>query len=241
LQDVALHAAVAAESSRLTRDLQDSREHLLLAREEERRRLRRDLHDGLGPSLAGMAMQISAVRRQLHDLRTVEILGAVARDLSECKLEVRRLVDQLRPPSLDEGLETALRRECTRFTNAELTVELHLDAHLDDLPAAIEVAAYRVVSEALTNVTRHARASTCRVTVVRAADLAIEVVDDGRGITGGIAHGVGLRSMRERAAELGGRCTVGSLVPHGTRVRLSLPLPTPRPGARTTAAPTSPG
>ena len=97
---------------------------------------------------------------------------------------------------------------------------------LPNLPAAVEVAVYRIVQEALTNVARHARARAC---VVRLAlmkeEVALEIVDDGVGIPGERTAGVGLSSMRERAAELGGRCFVEKVPEGGTRVLVRLPLP----------------
>jgi len=225
LGDVALHAAVAAEATQLTRDLQDSRERLVMAREEERRRLRRDLHDGVGPSLAGMSMQVRAARKVIErPTRVGDILDTLASDLQGCTAEVRQLVDQLRPAALDGGLEAALRTECRRFDGAALAVDLSVTAGLDGLPAAIEVAVYRIVAEALTNVARHARAGRCRVTVGRDTAVTVEVVDDGVGLAGRARRGVGLTSMRERAAELGGDCVVTDAPPHGTAVRVRLPM-----------------
>ncbi|HEX2300943.1 MAG TPA: histidine kinase, partial [Pseudonocardiaceae bacterium] len=205
LRHVAQQAAVAAEATRLNRELQTSRERLVTAREEERRRLRRDLHDGLGPSLAGMSMQVRAARRLLSgDSRAAEILDALATDLKSCTAEVRELVDELRPPALDRGLETALRAECDRFDRTGLSVHCVVDGTLEALPAAVEVAAFRIVAEALTNMARHSRAQTCRVAVQRNGVLRVEIVDDGIGIPASARLGVGLHSMRERAAELGG-------------------------------------
>lgn len=224
LDDVALHASVATATARLIRDLRESRERLVLAREEERRRLRRDLHDGLGPTFAGMAMQVRAARKLAGAQdRLALVLDGLAEDLRACTREVRQLVDQLRPAALDRGLEAALRTECERFDGPQLTVRLRVEQDLGGLPAAVEVAAYRVVAEALANVARHAGAAGCEVTVRRAADLVIEVTDDGIGFAGPRAGGVGLESMRERAAELGGRCEIAEVPPHGTRVRVSLP------------------
>jgi signal transduction histidine kinase len=225
LGDVAVQVAVAADATRLIRDLQEARERLVMAREEERRRLRRDLHDGLGPVIAGMAMQVRAARGLLPGrTRADDILDALAADLRSCRREVRRLVDRLRPPALDRGLEAALRAECRRFQGAALDVRLRVGASLDDLPAAVEVAAYRIVSEALTNVARHARARTCRITVGRLRALTLEITDDGVGLTDPVRHGVGLASMRERAAELGGDCELTAASPRGTAVRVRLPL-----------------
>ncbi|MGH4015198.1 MAG: sensor histidine kinase [Pseudonocardiaceae bacterium] len=227
LRDAAMQAAVAAEATRLNRDLQLSRERLVTAREEERRRLRRDLHDGLGPSLAGMSMQVRAARRLLPgDSRAAEILDALAADLKSCTAEVRQLVDELRPPALDRGLDAALRTECERFDAAGLSVHCEVDGSLEGLPAAVEVAALRIVAEALTNMARHSRAHTCRVAVHRNDALQLQVVDDGVGIASSARAGVGLSSMRERAAELGGECVIGPGPRRGTSVRVELPLGT---------------
>jgi len=225
LRDAALQAAVAAEATRLNRDLQASRERLVTAREEERRRLRRDLHDGVGPSLAGMSMQVRAARRLLPgDSRTAEILDALALDLKSSTAEVRQLVDELRPPALDRGLDAALRAECKRFDADGLSVRCEVDGSLEGLPAAVEVAAFRIVAEALTNMARHSRAHTCHVTVHRNGALRVQIVDDGIGIASSVRAGVGLSSMRERAAELGGDCTIGPAASRGTSVRVELPL-----------------
>jgi two-component system NarL family sensor kinase len=229
LQDVALHAAVAAEATRLTRDLQGSRERLVLAREEERRRLRRELHDGLGPALTGMSMQVHAARNLLDHtpLRVGPILTTLVDDLQLCRSELRRLVDELRPPDLDHGLTESLRAECRRFTGPGFTVELSTDGDLEDLPAAVEVAVYRIVAEALTNVVRHAQATACRVTVHRLdAALVLDIVDDGVGISSQERTGVGRTSMRERAAELSGECVIGPAEPRGTAITVRLPFRT---------------
>jgi len=225
LQDAALQAAVAAEATRLNRDLHTSRERLVTAREEERRRLRRDLHDGVGPSLAGMSMQVRAARRSLPgDSRAAEILDTLAGDLKSCTVEVRQLVDELRPPALDRGLDAALHNECRRFDANGLAVSCEVEGSLEGLPAAVEVAAFRIVAEALTNVTRHSRALTCHVAVHRNGTLRVQIVDDGVGIASSARTGVGLSSMRERAAELGGDCTIGPAPGRGTSVQVELPL-----------------
>ncbi|MFY1669850.1 histidine kinase [Plantactinospora sp. WMMB334] len=225
LNDLALHAAVAADAVRLIHDLQESRERLITAREEERRRLRRDLHDGLGPTLAGMAMQVRAAHKLVAGQpRTLRILDALAADLQTCTAEVRQLVDQLRPPALDRGLAAALRNECTRFDSQNLSVRLQVDGNLQGLPAAIEVAAYRIVAEALNNVTRHSQASTCQVKVRRDRAMTVEIIDDGVGLGPRRPGGVGLDSMRERATELGGEFDITPTDPHGTSIRVRLPF-----------------
>ena len=224
LADLACQAAVAVEATRLVRDLQQSRERLVMAREEERRRLRRDLHDGLGPALTGMAIQLRAARKRLTGAPTAAAtLDTLGVDLRDCTIQMRQLVDELRPPVLDQGLAGALRTVCDRFDGSPMRVEFDIDNNLDDLPAAVEVAMFRIVSEALANAARHARARTCRVTIRRDRALTADIADDGIGMTGGVS-GVGLDSMRERAAELGGECRIGDAAP-GVVVHVTLPVP----------------
>jgi two-component system NarL family sensor kinase len=240
LREVAVQAAVAADATRLNRDLQFSRLQLVTAREEERRRLQQELHDGLGPNLAGVSMQVRAAQRGLPaDSRVGAILSRVAADLQTCSTEVRQLVAALRPRVLNEGLEAALRAECARFDGEIVSVRCDVSRDVEGLPAAVEVAAYRVVGEALTNVARHARAENCVVTVRQDGQLHVEIVDDGVGISPSAPPGVGVPSMRERAAELGGTCTVEAAPVRGTVVRLQLPLPTAHPPA--SVAPTTVG
>lgn len=231
LADVARHASVAVSTARLIRDLRDSRERLVLAREEERRRLRRDLHDGLGPTFAGMSMQVRAASRLAGGSdRLGRILVGLADDLRTCTAEVRRLVDQLRPAALDQGLEPGLRAECQRFDGPGLRVRLTVGGDLRELPAAVEVAAYRIVAEALSNVARHARADRCEVRVRRdGRTLLLEVTDDGVGAARPRPGGVGLDSIRQRAAELGGGCEIDGGPDGGTVVRVTLPAPVPVP------------
>jgi two-component system NarL family sensor kinase len=115
LADVALHAAAAVAVTLLVHDLRES-QGLVTAHEEERRRLRRDLHDGLGPSIAGLCMQVRAAQRTIaHKTQDTTMLDELADDLQSCMAEVRRLVDQLRPPAVDHGPSATLPSECRRF------------------------------------------------------------------------------------------------------------------------------
>jgi two-component system NarL family sensor kinase len=224
--DIARQVAVAAHAVRLTEDLQHSRESLVTAREEERRRLRRDLHDGLGPTLAGVALQLESARTLLdRDPRAVDgLLERVVAETQAAIADVRRLVYDLRPPALDElGLVPALRQQAQRFPGLDVTVAA--DEPLARLPAAVEVAAYRIATEALTNVSRHASARTCTIRIALNGSLELEVSDDGSGMPAGWRPGVGVTSIRERAAELGGTCALGPAFGGGTRVLAKLPLP----------------
>jgi two-component system NarL family sensor kinase len=224
--DIARQAAVAAHAVRLTEDLQRSREQLITAREEERRRLHRDLHDGLGPTLAGISLQIGSARLLLgRDVQAADrLLAQLVDETTTAIADVRRLIYALRPPALDElGLVPALRMQAERFP--DLDVRVLAPDEIASLPAAVEVAVYRIATEALTNVSRHADASSCTITVGVNGHLELEVRDDGAGMVAGWRPGVGVASIRERAAELGGTCDVASVVGGGTRVVARLPLP----------------
>ena len=229
LADVVRQAAAAARASSLATQLQASREQLISAREEERRRLRRDLHDGLGPSLGAVVLRIDTARNLAVDRPedADRLLRQARDDVAAALSDVRRLVHDLRPPALDDlGLTGAVRQQAGRVLAPSVTVTVDADPGVEDLPAAVEVAAYRIASEALANVARHARASRVRIALQREDDgaLAVTVTDDGVGIAPGAPAGVGLVSLRERAAELGGRCSVTCPASGGTEVRAVLPV-----------------
>ena len=229
LDDLARQAGVAVHAVRLTADLQRSRERLVTAREEESRRLRRDLHDGLGSQLAALHLRAGTLRTLIpHDLAAADAgVVELQAEIRAAIADIRRLVYELRPPALDElGLAGALRGLAAQCTAADgLQVRLDVPEQLPPLPAAVEVAAYRIAQEALTNVVRHARARTCEIRLMLADDLRLEIKDDGIGLSPEQHAGVGLRSMHERAAELGGTWAVETLLGGGTKVRVRLPLP----------------
>jgi signal transduction histidine kinase len=241
LDDLARQAGVAAHAVRLTADLQQSRERLVAAREEERRRLRRDLHDGLGPQLASLVLKLETARnRMADDPQAAALLTDLSGRTQEAVADIRRLVYALRPPALDElGLVTALREGATQYHQQGINgLNITFDApeKLPALPAAVEVAAYRIAQEALTNVVRHAGARTCLVRLrldESAGLLCLEIQDDGKGLPVQRRAGVGLNSMRERAEELGGTLTITSLSTAGTSVLARLPCQVngPSPGA----------
>ncbi|MEA2495263.1 MAG: hypothetical protein QOJ29_3174 [Thermoleophilaceae bacterium] len=230
LEDIAHPVALTVNAVQLSISLQRVREQLVTTREEERRRLRRDLHDGLGPMLAGMVMQLDAASNVLRrDPGAVEPLLASLRTAAQDAIgDIRRLVHDLRPAALDDlGLVGAIREWTDRFSSSSedgLLLSLDAPAQMPLLPAAVEVAALRIVQEALTNVARHSRARSCRVRLATSGALAIDIEDDGRGFSGNERPGVGLCSMKERAAELGGTCTISSPPGGGTRVHATLPF-----------------
>lgn len=216
--------ALAARSP----DLQRARERLVATREEERRRLRRDLHDGLGSQLASHTLTLDAARRAMgRDVRAADRLLDDLRSQTEAAVaDIRRLIGDLRPATLDDlGLDGALRQLADRYEVGGLQVDFEASGPLSPLPAAVEVAAYRIAQEALTNVARHADAHHCTLHVtVRDDALTLTIRDDGQGVSGGHVDGLGLASMTERAAELGGSCTVEAPASGGTVVRAVFPL-----------------
>jgi signal transduction histidine kinase len=229
LDELARQAGVAARAVRLTGDLQRSRERLVLAREEERRRLRRDLHDGLGPTLGNLTLQLDAVDDLIASDPTAahELVLKVKRQTQLAIGEIRRLVDDLRPPALDElGLVTALREHAAHYNQlGALRVEVYTPESLPTLPAAVEVAAYRIAVVGLRTAARHAQARACAIRLSLNEGLTVEIVDDGHGVPAQALPGVGIGSMRERAAELGGVCVIEAAPLGGTRVYARLPLP----------------
>jgi signal transduction histidine kinase len=250
LEDLARQVEVAVHAVRLTADLQRSRERLVTAREEERRRLRRDLHDGLGPTLGALTLGLDTTRFALaqDDPKAVEaLLLELKSQAQEAVSDVRRLVYGLRPPALDDlGLVQAIRQQAVNHgllladdlpngkatkrvrSKDGLVFKVESSGDLSSLPAAVEVACYRIAQEAITNAAGHSRADSCHVSLSldeASSALELEIVDDGTGIPEGRKAGVGMSSMRERAEELGGTLAVEAGSEDGTRVLARLPLP----------------
>lgn len=230
---IAIHnLRLLEQTAQLNADLQRSRERLVLAREEERRRMRRELHDGLAPTLAALNLKAGMIRSRIsRDPAAAELLLDDWRnDLRATIADVRRLAYELRPPILDEiGLLAAISERAHQVMSANPLLRIRIDApeRLPGLPAAVEVAAYRLVQEALTNVERHARAQQAEVSLwLDSSDADEQVNGNGQGRTGGWLHvaiiddgvglpsvgqrraGVGVLAMRERAEELGGQCSI---------------------------------
>jgi signal transduction histidine kinase len=233
LEELAVPLALAVSWVRLAADLRRSSLAVVSAREEERRRLRRDLHDGLGPALTGISLGLrTAIRRiersdRLDAGAPLGLLCRLADEVDTTVGEVKRIVRDLRPTALDQlGLVGAVTEFARTIDGA---VELHVDvpAQQTSLPAAVEVATYRIVTEAVTNVVRHAAATTCWLKIAAGSAVEIDVVDDGIGLAPDTPPGIGLVAIRERAVELGGTMTITAHVPHGTHVHVRLPAVLP--------------
>jgi signal transduction histidine kinase len=249
LNDLAAQLALLLHARGLTEDVRHAREHLVLAREEERRRLRRDLHDGLGSALAGLMLKAENARALVpsQPQAAIEGLTTLRDDIKDAVADVRRLVEGLRPPAVDDlGLGAAVHQAVSGLAlSAGLRADIDVADPLLDAPAAVEVAVYRIICEAVTNVVRHASATSCRVAIVASdGTLVAEIRDDGDGFRtpdAGTAHngqasGHGLTSMRERAEELGGSLEIRS-DGGATTVTATLPLPAVSAQARALASP----
>jgi signal transduction histidine kinase len=226
---IAQQAGIAAYTVRLNNDLQKSRERLVTAQEEERRRLRRDLHDGVGPTLASLSQRLDTAADLIESdpSRSVHLLRELKGQVKGTLAEIRRLVYALRPPVLDEfGLVSAIREHIAQYSGpGGLAITFDVTEPMPPLPAAVEVAAYRIALEAFTNIINHAQATARHIKVRTEANcLVLEVADNGKGISGNKHTGVGLTSMRERAAELGGEYFIENIPSGGTRVGARLPL-----------------
>lgn len=231
LVDIARQITAALYEQSLSEELQRSRERIVTAREEERRVLRRALHDEVGPTMASVSLRAETARRLLQggpDSRAAAdpLLAEICTDASTAAESLRAMAYDLRPPALDElGLTRALATCAAATPDLQVTVS---DTTADDpgrapLSAAVEAALYRIAVAALDNAARHGRARQCAIVLVRSEQqVEMTITDDGIGLPPDLAPGVGISSMRERAAELGGTCTLGNRWP-GAVVRAVLP------------------
>ena len=181
-------------------------------REDERRRLRRDLHDGLGPTLAAIRLKAGLAARQVPPESAARgLLGEIDTEVTTSLADVRRLVEALRPPALDElGLLGAVRSRA-----AGLAGEMEIDVVGSDprgpLPAAIETAAYRIVVEAMTNAVRHSDGTRCTVSILVGDDaVELSVRDDGRWPEAG-PYARRRAAIDAGASRRGGRRAVGTV------------------------------
>ena len=226
LTDVAMAAALVVRSVHSDRRLEETAARLRDVRGEERARLQRDLHDGLGPVLGSIGMHAEAARNLLGaevPARVDEQLVRIGDQAQDAVAEIRRLIEELRPTTLGEaGLGEAIRVAVERAADGiDASVQLRLPEGID---SRVEVAAYRIVVEAVRNAVRHAEATAVAVDArVVGEDLMLLVADDGIGL-GGAPAGVGRRAMAERAEELGGSVAIGDRPGGGTSVTARIPL-----------------
>jgi two-component system NarL family sensor kinase len=221
---VATPLAIVLHAQALTEDLKVSRERVIDAAEEERNRLRRELHDSLGPLLTGAAFKADgiALAAQSRPERAESLAIELADQLRQSVEGVRQLAYGLRPAALDElGLVGALREEGSRYGPVKVIIQA--PESMPALPSSVEVAAYRIAAEALTNVVRHSDAKLASVQLTTDdGTLEMIITDDGSS-TAPWSPGLGLASIQTRASEVGGACEAGPTA-EGGRVVAVLPL-----------------
>ena len=221
-----------AQETRHKSELERLSSQLMQAQEDERRRIARELHDEIGQSLSALKLELAVAERQPLSDRIRTPL-AEARAITERALQSVRDMSQLLHPSMldDLGLPDTTNWYLGGFSRRTgIRSELVVDQLAERIPPELEVCTYRVIQEAVTNVARHAGASTCRVAIRGTADaISLTVEDDGCGFDprvkpGAAGRGLGLVSVRERVATLGGTLQVDSRPGHGTRLTVELPL-----------------
>ncbi|WP_243355018.1 sensor histidine kinase [Bacillus litorisediminis] len=227
LHDMARQVGIVSHSILLYKDLQWSRQKLVNAREEERRRLRRDLHDGLGPSLASLAIKIDVAQSIMDQdpFKSQKLLIEMDSQIKQLIQDIRRLVYSLRPSTLDElGLLSAIRELASQYKMGPIHFIVQGPESCPPLPAAVEVAVFRIVQEAITNVVRHSGAKQCIIDITLDKTLLLTVIDDGLGLSDNLQFGIGIKWMKERAEELGGSFYVHSPSAGGTEIKAELPI-----------------
>ncbi len=232
IKELAAHAAVSVHALRLTDALRRSRTEAVAALEDERRRLRGDLHDGLGSTLAGIAIGLETCGELVTEApeQATKLLSRLEEETKNALRSIRQLVYGLRPPALDDlGLIGAVQAQLAVLTHPAngMRVDLCAPSDLGRLPAGVEVAAYRIALEGVTNATRHANATRCTVRICRDQALHVDISDNGAGMAPDWHPGVGVASMRERAAQLGGTLTIRPRAGGGTSVSAILPTEGP--------------
>lgn len=229
LEDLAGQAGTAIANVRLSEELKKSRTALVKSREEDRRRLKRDIHDGIGSNLAAFHMQTYNLMKSIKSDpdKAVRIADLLRKEIKNTIMEVRRIVYDLRPHALDEvGLVAAIKAYASNlsFENDSLLITVDAPEPLPLLPAAVEVAVYRIASEALTNVRKHASADRCTIRIQVDERVSLEVSDNGVGVPSTFVAGVGIYSMMERASEIGGTFEMSSKPGTGTRIWVTVPM-----------------
>jgi signal transduction histidine kinase len=225
---LAVHAAPALHGARALAELIEAHSRLVHVREEERKELRRDLHDDLSPTLSGLALGAAAVSRRAAGTQPelVTLAEELQRDIQAAVAQTREIAYGLRPAVLDDqGLAAAIRSRVHGHGADRLQVEVQAPSERLELPAAVDIAALRIVQEAVSNVRKHASATRCTVTLDTIdGALYLAVVDDGVGPPAPIRSGLGLASIRERATELGGTAQFIAAPGGGSQVLVRLPI-----------------
>ncbi|MEF2976586.1 sensor histidine kinase [Subtercola sp. YIM 133946] len=227
LDDLSRQAGAAAYALAVEGTLRRHSAELALVRDEERHRLQRDLHDGVASRITALRLNVDVAVDLMvaNQDRARSILARVSTDLASTLTDVRRIVDDLGPTdTLDLGVVRALEALCERFTSETLVVSADVRAEVDAVHQTVGVAAYWIAAEALHNMSRHSDAAQGELSAqISGSDLLLRVADDGRGMAAATNSGVGMASMRARAASHGGSLVVGATHQGGTEIVVRLP------------------
>ena len=209
---------------------------LLRLQDEERRGIARDLHDSTGQDLVALATMLGQLRASIPSVerKSRRLVSKCEKLTDRCIRDVRTLSYVLHPPVLDAaGLGDAIRDYVNGFTKRSgIRVELELSPRVGRMPQDVELALFRVVQEALTNIQRHSGSQRAKIRIDRSSDLTLEISDRGHGTSVSrqrrkeeprLGIGVGVPSMQERVNLIGGRFEIDS-TSHGTTVRVAIPL-----------------
>lgn len=221
LPDLAHHVSMAVYAHLITQEIVSSRNQILFAREEERRKLRKELHDGVGPTLATIKLLAEAAQ---YSTNPYELLEQIQFQTQNALSTIREIVEALRPSEIDQlGLCHALEKFIHQIETAGIQAEFVVPDSFPKLPAAVEIALYRITQEAVHNVIKHSASNYCLVNLEVNDYVILRIQDNGKGFTIPVAKGVGLDSMQERAVENGGTLEVQSVLNQGTSITAKFP------------------
>lgn len=222
-------AHVALELARSQQTLALLAGHLQDSIEKERASIAREIHDDIGSALTAIRFDLAWIERHCTQSDMVRHAQAATKMLQHALGASQRIMKDLRPPVLDQGLASAVQwlvKDFEQRTGVKASV--HTSLRIADLPAQLQLVAYRTTQEALTNISKHAAAATVRIELSDGEGvLTVEVSDDGRGMSEGALgkhQSFGLAGLKERAKTVGGWLDISSRVGQGTSVILSVPL-----------------
>ncbi len=223
--------AADAELAQSEKRLASFAEHLQTTIEQERAAIAREIHDDIGGSLAAVRFDLSWISRRTSDPAMLSHLGAASDMLTHALDASQRIMMNLRPAVLDQGLVAAVHWLATSFSKRTgLPATVRSPQKIEGLSKPVQLAAYRTTQEALTNIGKYAQCTQVKIELSDAEGvLTLEVSDDGIGITGqdrDKTSSFGIRGLQERARTVGGWLDVSSQPGHGTAIILSIPLTT---------------
>jgi two-component system sensor histidine kinase UhpB len=220
------------ELARSERRLAEFSEHLQATIEQERASISREIHDDIGGALAAIRFDLSWIGRHTHDERTLEHVGTATEMLQHAIGASQRIMMNLRPAVLDQGLVAAVQWLASGFSKRTgVKTEVHSFDEKISLPKAVQMVAYRTTQEALTNISKYAECDRVTIDLSDSENvLTVEISDNGKGLEPSDLEkpkSFGIRGLHERAKTVGGWVDVSSIAGEGTSITLSIPIPVP--------------